>query len=126
LAGCIIIYGYTEHKNILLDLLQYLDADVADIIYTDAPERVEMIPKLYIKNTAGNRTDSNYDGMLLHCINITGFSGNSFFHPLPVHNIRFTLNTPFKPGKVYTLTDNKPLAFTWQNGKLTAYSGSVE
>lgn len=113
-------YGYTEHKNILLDLLKYQDSTVDDIINTNAPERVEMIPKMYVKNTPGNETKKSYDGMLLHCINITGFSGNSFFNPLPVHNLQVSIHVPFKPGKLYTLTNNKPVAFSWKNGKLTA------
>ena len=53
-------------------------------------------------------------------LQITGFSGNSYFDPLPVYQIKFSLQVPFKPARVYQLTDGKAIPFVWKSGTLTA------
>jgi hypothetical protein len=84
-------YGYTEHKNIVLDIIDHVYPAAGKLLQTNAPERIELIPKLYSRNTIGSDNQAP-GGMLLHCINITGFSGNSFLQPLPVR--RYTIQPP--------------------------------
>lgn len=112
-------YGYTEHKNIVLDIIEHVYPSIGKLLQTNAPERVELIPKLYTLNTGVDKSKS-FSGMLLHCINITGFSGNSFLVPLPVHKMAFSLQVPFKPSRVYRLSDGKAIPFTWKHGIVRA------
>jgi hypothetical protein len=110
------LHGYEEHKNILLDVIDHVFPEASDMIKTDAHPRVETILQQYTKNIAANRDKKTTDGLLLHLINITGFSGNTYFQPLPVTNISFSIRTGFKPSKVFTLTNKLPVPFTWKNG----------
>ncbi len=124
--------GYQEHKNILLDLVDYLYPKASEIIRTNAPERVEVILQEYSKNTAANFSRTLSDGYILHLINLTGFSGATYFKPVPVSNLEFTIKIPFKPSKVVSLDNLKPVPYTWKDGililkptRLGAYDGIV-
>ena len=113
------LHGYQQHKNILLDAVEHLYPEVGDLLQTNAPARVEVIPQNYIKNTPSNINRTQAEGMLLHLVNLTGFSGNTYFDPLPVTKISFQVRTGFKPSKIFTLTDNRPVPFTWNNGMIS-------
>lgn len=117
--------GFQQHKNIFLDLLTHVYPQVSDMLITNAPERVEMIPVYYKKNDQKNNA-KNFNGMLLHFINLTGFSGNSYFKPLAVNNISLQLQVPFKPTRVYRLTDKKAVPFQWKNGILTTSVATLQ
>jgi len=110
------LHGYEQHKNILLDVIEHLFPEAGDMLQTDAPARVETILQQYSRNIPGNDTKKNSDGLILHLINLTGFSGNTYFDPLPVNNISFRIRAGFKPSKVFTLAGNRPLPFTWKDG----------
>jgi hypothetical protein len=56
--------------------------------------------------------------MILHLINLTGFSGNTYFDPLPLQNLNFKVKSTKKPEKVFTLMTQKPVPFTWKNGAI--------
>ena len=79
------IHGYEQHKNILLDALEYAFPEVDQLIQTNAPARVEVILQQFSENKPENLNSSSADGMILHLINLTGFSGNTYFEPLPVY-----------------------------------------
>ncbi|MEP7372706.1 MAG: alpha-amylase family protein [Chitinophagaceae bacterium] len=108
------LHGYEEHKNILLDVIDHIFPQAGDLIQTDAPPRVETILQQYTKNIPGNSNKTNMDGLILHLINLTGFSGNTYFAPLPVSNISFRIRSGFKPSKIFTLTGRRPVPFTWK------------
>ncbi len=110
------IHGYQEHKNILLDVIDDIFPQVNDLIQTNAPARVETILQQYTKNIPANINKKTTDGLILHLINITGFSGNTYFEPLPVYDISFRVNPGFKPSKAFTLNSNLPVPFTWKDG----------
>ena len=65
-------------------------------------------------------TDKTYtqlfkrNGLILHAINQTGFSGNTYFKPLQVRNSTFTLQTDFKPKTVKSMVGNKFIQFNYQ------------
>ena len=113
------LHGYEQHKNILLDVMDNIFPQAGELLQTNAPARVETILQHYTKNFPGNSSKKNTDGMILHLINLTGFSGNTYFEPLPVSNISFRIRSGFKPSKVFTLTNNRSLAFTWKDGILS-------
>ena len=113
------LHGYEEHKNILLDVIDHIFPQAGDLMQTNAPARVETILQHYTKNIPGNSNKKTTDGMILHLINLTGFSGNTYFEPLPVNNISFRIRSGFKPSKVFTLTGNRPVPFTWKDGVLS-------
>lgn len=103
------IHGYQQYKNIILDLITELYPLAFDQLITNAHERVEII----VKNVTTG-------GAILHFINITGFSGNTYFKPLPVSGINFQLQTGWKPSGAFLLSGKKPLAFSYHNGAVRA------
>ena len=126
------LHGYEEHKNILLDALNLVYPEAGELVKTNAHERVEVILKEYTKNTPENKNKSVSDGLILHLVNITGFSGNTYFAPLPIANLSFRIQTPFKPSKVFSMVNKEPVVYSWKNGvlelklsKLTDFEGIV-
>ena len=93
------LHGYEQNKNLFLDVLQSLDSQVFDELKTNAHPRVEMILKEFKYNTENNQKAT--DGKILHFINLTGFSGNTFFEPLPVQQIQVSLKTEKIPKKSF-------------------------
>lgn len=110
------LHGYEQHKNILLDVIEHLYPDVNELIQTNAPPRVEVILQHYIRNIPENILKTETEGMIVHLVNLTGFSGNTYFTPLPVNNIDFSIKSDFQPSKAFTMVNNKPIDFTWSNG----------
>jgi hypothetical protein len=110
------MHGYQEHKKILLDAIHYLLPAASEIVQTNAPARVETILQAYTKNTLPNVNKTQSDGLILHLINLTGFSGNTYFEPLPVHNLKFTIKSKQKPAKVFCLSTGKTIKYNWKNG----------
>jgi ABC-type transporter Mla MlaB component len=112
------LHGYEQHKNIVLDLIDYVAPEVNELIDTNAPPRVEVVLQKYIKNIPANIGNTEPEGLALHLINLTGFSGNTYFNPLAVHELHFTLACEKKPTSVFSLKHNKNLEFTWKDGRL--------
>ena len=126
------MHGYEEHKNILLDVIDYIYPEATEIIQTDAPARIEVILQKYKKNLPEIKSAADANGMILHLINLTGFSGNTYFPPLPVSRIKFKVKSDFKPSKVFSMTSGRAIPFTWKAGylefkleKLEAFDGIV-
>lgn len=126
------LHGYEEHKNILLDVIDYVYPEANELVKTNAPERVEVIVQNYTKNTPTTKNKIANDGMILHLVNLTGFSGNTYFEPLPIYKLDFKVKSLFKPSKVFSITNKKPISFTWKDGyvifqldKLNAFDGVV-
>jgi hypothetical protein len=124
------LHGYEQNKNILLDILQYLNSQVFEELKTNAHPRVEMILKEFKYNVENKKKAT--DGKILHLINLTGFSGNTFFEPLPVHQIQVSIKSERIPKKAFYLTSKKPMLFSTKNGvisftvaKLEAYEAVV-
>jgi hypothetical protein len=57
--------------------------------------------------------------MILHLVNLTGFSGNTYFDPLPVYNLNFNIQSDFKPSRMFSMTSEKSVDFTWNDGHIT-------
>lgn len=113
------LHGYEQHKNILLDVLDYVYYNADDLVKTNAPPRVEVILQEYRKNTIADNASAMPNGMILHLVNLTGFSGNTYFDALPIYDISFSIKTDFKPSKVFALTTHLPVKFAWKDGILT-------
>jgi hypothetical protein len=56
--------------------------------------------------------------MILHLINLTGFSGNTYFEPLPVYNVSFSISGDFRPSKVFSLNKGEPVDFKLESGRI--------
>jgi hypothetical protein len=110
------MHGYEQYKILFLDLLKYIVPDAGKQIQTNAPPRVEVILKNYLKNIPANFKKEGSDGMIMHLVNLTGFSGNSYFDPITIAEMDFKIKSAFRPAKVFTLTDKKPLLFTFKDG----------
>ncbi|MCE7063932.1 alpha-amylase family protein [Dyadobacter sp. CY326] len=126
------MHGYQEHKNLLLDAINYVLPEASKDIQTNAPERIEIILKEFVKNNVSNKEQVKSDGLILHLVNLTGFSGNTYFEPLPVYNLKFKIRSDKKPAKVFSLNTGKSIKFTHSNafinleiGKLDAFDGVV-
>ncbi|MDX2249136.1 MAG: hypothetical protein SF052_20280 [Bacteroidia bacterium] len=110
------LHGYEQHKNILLDVIENLSPGITDLLTTDAHERVEVILQNYTLNTPENLGETMPDGMILHLVNLTGFSGNTYFPPLPVSDLHFRIKTDRQPSRMFTMVSEKPLPFNWKDG----------
>ena len=110
------LHGYEQHKNILLDVIDYLYPEANALVQTNAPDRVEVVLQTFIKNVPGNIVKKEPDGMILHLVNLTGFSGNTYFSPLPVHDIDFAIKSVFKPKRIVGMVNTDLIDFTWNDG----------
>lgn len=126
------LHGYEQHKNILLDMIDYVYPKAHELLQTTAHPRVEVVLQRFIKNVPENLNKTSPDGMILHLINLTGFSGNTYFEPLPVYNIEFRIRSEFKPLRIFSMINQKPVEFSWQDGfinlnveKLDQFDGFV-
>ncbi|GAB2797065.1 family 10 glycosylhydrolase [Rhabdobacter roseus] len=127
------LHGYEQHKNILLDVIDYLYPEARQLVTTNAPERVEVILQKYGNNLAATASTRHADdGLILHLINLTGFSGNTYFAPLPVRDLTFRLACAFRPSRVFSMQQERPLPHRWADGylelelsTLTDYDGLI-
>jgi hypothetical protein len=126
------MHGYEEHKNLMLDMISYIYPEATQTIQTSAPARVEVILQRYTKNTPVINKEARENGMIMHLVNLTGFSGNTYFAPLPVYQMQFKIKSAFKPARLFSMSSGKPVAFTWKEGfiefkvdKLEAFDGIV-
>jgi hypothetical protein len=124
--------GYEQYKNILLDVIDDVLADAGQWIQTNAPPRVETILQEYSRNTPENIGLKGLDGLILHLVNLTGFSGVTYFKPLPVSDLSFRVKCNFKPRAVFCLSDGQAVPFSWADGmvefrlrRLESYEGVV-
>ncbi|MDJ1505938.1 alpha-amylase family protein [Xanthocytophaga agilis] len=113
------LHGYEQHKNILLDVIDYLFPEVNQLVQTNAHPRIETILQKFRKNLPENLTRQAEDGYILHLVNLTGFSGNTYFTPLTVYGLTFKVKTDFKPNSLFLLSSRKAIPFTWNNGFVT-------
>lgn len=112
------IHGYEQHKNLLLDLIDFTAPGVSSLIQTNAPARVEVILQRFVKNTPENLGTGPKDGMIVHLVNLTGFSGNTYFKPLPVYNVDFNIQSDFKPSVIFSLKNNRKIDFKWSDSNV--------
>jgi hypothetical protein len=112
------LHGYEQHKNILLDVVDYLYPAATELVRTNAHERVEVVLQNFVRNIPENISEKEPEGMILHLVNLTGFSGNTYFSPLPVYNMDFEIHTDFRPAKLKGMVDDKEIDFTWIDGSL--------
>lgn len=110
------LHGYEQHKNIVLDAIDYIFPEAGQLVRTDAHPRVEVILQHFRKNTPENFGRKDADGMIVHLVNITGFSGSTYFEPLEVRDINFSIRSDFKPSRVWTMTNEKKVDFRWEDG----------
>jgi hypothetical protein len=113
------IHGYEQHKNILLDVIDYVFPEATEIVQTNAHERVEVILQNFTSNTPENFSRTESDGMILHLVNITGFSGNTYFPPIPQHDIKFRIKCEFNPSRIWAMNNSQTVRFDWDEHVLT-------
>lgn len=118
--------GYEEHKNLVLDIIRYIYPEADQLIQTNLPERVETIIQSYTLNTAANIGIHGKNGLMVHLVNLTGFSGNTYFQPLPVFDRSISIKCDFKPSRVFGLVNKQPVAFTWKNGYVSFHVKKLE
>ncbi|MBA4055921.1 MAG: hypothetical protein C0490_14500, partial [Marivirga sp.] len=112
------LHGYEQHKNVLLDVIDFVSPEVSRLIQTNAPDRVEIILQKFVKNIPENLHTTSTDGLIVHLINVTGFSGNTYFNPLPVYKLDFSIRSDFKPSGIFSLKDHKRVDFKWSNEQI--------
>ena len=110
------LHGYEQHKNILLDLIDHIFPEVDQLIQTDTHEKVEVILQKFALNTPENYGKEVNDGLILHLVNLTGFSGNTYFNPLPVYNSQFRIQADFVPKRVWSMVTEKDVDFVYRDG----------
>jgi hypothetical protein len=112
------IHGYEQHKNIVLDLIDHVYPEANAMIRTNAPPRVEVILQNFRRNTPANLGNTNSEGMILHLVNLTGFSGNTYFDALPVYALTFDIKCPEKPARIFSMVREEAIEYSWSNGRL--------
>ena len=111
--------GYEQHKNIILDVIHQLLPSEKALLHTTVHPRVETILQEFDFNdqtTYGKLFKSR--GLILHLVNLTGFSGNTYFTPLPGNQIKFSIQSTFKPSKVWGMNKKNALPFIYKNGRV--------
>jgi len=119
------VHGYEQHKHILLDIIDYIYPQATHLIKTNAPERVEVIVQRYRRNIPENYRKQEDEGMMIHLVNLTGFS-NSYFKPLPVYDIEISLALDFKPARIFVLGQDKAIDYSWADGRATVKMGRLD
>lgn len=115
------LHGYEQYKNIFLDVLDLLSPEVSRQVITNAPPRVEVIVQRFVKNEPASLNKNVPEDLIVHLVNLTGFSGNTYFDPLAVRDISMQLPCDFPPARVFSLIGQNPVKFSYDNGcvKLT-------
>lgn len=119
--------GYEQHKYLFLDLLKYLYPAVDQQVVTNAHPRVELVLNEFMLNTPTVTIDSPFRsvGHILHAINLTSFSGNTYFEPLPILDTSVKIQLDYQPRKVWSLVSGKPIVFGYQKGDLSFKIGRL-
>lgn len=121
------LHGYEQHKNILLDLIDHIFPEADQLIQTDTHERVEVILQKFALNTPENFGKDANDGLILHLVNLTGFSGNTYFNPLPVYDTQFRIQADFSPSRVWSMVTEEEVDFSYKDGYISlSWSGVGE
>ena len=53
---------------------------------------------------------------ILHLVNLTGFSGNTYFNPLPVYDTELKIRSEYRPGQIFSMVNEQPIEYTWEDG----------
>ncbi|QRR01288.1 alpha-amylase family protein [Dyadobacter sandarakinus] len=120
------MHGYQQDKNILLDVIDYIIPEASRQLRTNAPARVEVILKEFARNIPENQQKQTMEGLILHLINLTGFSGNTYFEPLPVRDLTFEIQSDFKPSKVFAMKSKRTVPFKWEKNILKLSLSELE
>ncbi len=120
------LHGYEQHKNILLDIVDYVFPEASQQLITNVPERVEVILQYYIRNIPENLDKKEPEGMIMHLINLTGFSGNTYFKPYLLRDLAFDVECGFNPSRVFSLSTGENIHFSWREGRLRFQCSTLE
>ena len=114
------IHGYEQHKNIVLDVLKNIYPNAFKEVISNAQPRIEIIIQDYMMNSDDVTIHTPFvsAGHILHIVNLTGFSGNTYFEPHKQTNLSFEIKMDFEPKKVWTMQADQSLPFTYVNGYL--------
>jgi hypothetical protein len=72
-----------------------------------------------VEITVMEAEDGSY--RLLHLVNGSGHFGNSFYPPVPLRDLVVAIPCVSRPGAVIGLRAGEPLAYTWEEGRLTVH-----
>lgn len=81
-------YGFLAHRDIFLDIIDYINPEIMHGFRTNAPPQVEITFNKFRYNS--DPTDS-YDKYIINLINLSGFNGRSYFEPMKIANIQFEI-----------------------------------
>jgi hypothetical protein len=99
--------GYPNTSDFIADLLINV-AGLPAVTGTLSP---------MVEVTHFTRTDGTHD--LVHLINGSGHFGNSFFAPVPMHDLTINVRYSQRPQSVRSLVRETQCNFNWHNGELT-------
>jgi hypothetical protein len=113
-------YGYEQHKSLVLDVLRNIYSEAFTEIETNVHPRVEVILQDYMlnKEEVTIQTPFKSAGHILHLINLTGFSGNTYFEPHGQSHLKFDIKMDFEPSKVWTMQSGEKLSYSYSEGCL--------
>ncbi|NHN32965.1 alpha-amylase family protein [Paenibacillus agricola] len=92
-------HGFADHKHIILDLLEHTIGQPQ--LLTNAPQNVEIFL---------NKLDEYT--YILHLLNVSGFNGVTYFEPLPVYDLKVTINGIGSATELIALTNRTEAALS--------------
>jgi hypothetical protein len=101
-------YGFFAHRDILLDVIDYINPEIMQGLKTNAPPQVEITFNKFKYNSDSTDTYNKY---IINLINLSGFNGRTYFEPLEINNIQFEIQVDTKPKKAYCLKSGKTIKF---------------
>lgn len=113
-------YGYEQHKLLVLDVLKNVYPLAFEEIKTNAHPRIEVILQDFMLNEEEVTIQTPFKsvGHILHLVNLTGFSGNTYFEPHVQSVIKVEIKMDFEPAKVWTMQSGEVLPYTYSNSHL--------
>jgi hypothetical protein len=97
--------GHTNTAEFMAALLQ--DAGLRPINCNLSPQ---------VEVTQFEKSDGS--AQLIHLVNGSGHFGNTFYAPIPLHDVRLRIALARQPRAVRGLRADQPLPFTWAGGQL--------
>jgi hypothetical protein len=102
------IYGFLAHRDIFLDVIDYINPEIMQGFKTNAPPQVEIT---FNKFRYNSDTTGSYNKYIINLINLSGFNGRSYFEPLEIDTINFEIKVDGKPQSLYCLKSGRTIKF---------------
>src|SRR5690606_30856677 len=124
--------GYEQHKNIVLDAIDYVFPEAGQLVGRNAHPRGGVVLQPSRLNIPETFEKKGTGGMIVPLARVVGFRRAAYFEPVKVRDIDFSVRCDFKPSRVWSMTNESSVDFRWEDGavhfrvaELGAFEGVV-